>query len=65
VRATSGEVRAEAVAADVGHVLLLWYGRYCALRILFDEGLVKEDEVGEAAAHGLMRGLERLEVGLE
>ena len=64
MRTTSGKVRAEAIAADVGHVLLLWHGRHGALRVLFDEGLVEEDEVGEAPARGLMRGLEGLEVGL-
>ena len=64
MRTTSGEVRAEAIAADIGHVHLLWHGRYGALRVLFDECLVEEDEVGEAPARGLVRGLERLEVGL-
>ena len=64
VRTTSGKVRAEAIAADVGHVQLLWDGWYGALRVLFDERLVEEDEVGEAPARGLVRGLERLEVGL-
>jgi len=64
VRTTSGKVRAEAIAADVGHILLLWHGRYGALRVFFDEGLVEEDKVGEAPARGLMRGLEGFEVGL-
>ena len=65
MRTTSGKVRAEAIAANVGHVLLLWHGRYGALRVLFDESLVEEDEVGEAPARGLMRGLEGLEIGLD
>lgn len=65
MRTTSRKVRTEAIAADVGHVLLLWHGRYGALRVLFDKGLVEEDEVGEAPARGLVRGLERLEVGLD
>ena len=64
MRTTSGEVRAEAIAADIGHVQLLWHGRYGALRVLFDECLVEEDEVSEAAACGLVGGLEGFEVGL-
>lgn len=63
--ATSGKIRAEAIATDVRHVLFLGYRRDGALRVLFHKSLVEEDEVGETTADTLMCGLERLEIGLQ
>jgi hypothetical protein len=50
VGAPLSEVRAEAVAADVLHALLVRYGRHGACWVVFAEGLVEEAKVGEAAA---------------
>lgn len=54
----------EAVAAGVGDVVFVRYGRDGALGVLAGEGFVEEDEVGEAAADGGVGGLEGAEVGL-
>jgi hypothetical protein len=62
--ATSCEVRAEAIATDIGHVLLLGHRWDGALRVFFDKRLVKEDEVGKSTACSLVGGLEGFEVGL-
>lgn len=62
--ATGGEVLAESIASHVRHVMFVRERRNGALRIFFLKGFVEEDEVGEAAADGRMRGLEGLEIGL-
>lgn len=63
--ATSCEVRTEAIAANIGHVLLLGHRWDGALRVLLDKSLVKEDEVGKSTTRGLVGGLEGFEVGLD
>lgn len=52
MRATSGEVGAEAVATDVLHALLVRERRHSGSWVIFGELFPEEDEVGEAAADG-------------
>jgi len=47
-----GEIGAESIAADVFHLVFVGEGRNCTCWIFFGEGLVEEDEIGEASADG-------------
>jgi hypothetical protein len=64
VRPTSGEVVAEAVAADILHALLIGYGGHGDSGEVARELFVEEDEVCEAAADGRVFLLEGGEGGL-
>ena len=64
VCAARGEVGAEAVAADVLHLVLVGERRHGTLRIFAREVLLQEDKVGEAAAHFGVVVDEGLEVGV-
>lgn len=64
MRATVGEIRPEAVAAHILHLVLVGQRRDGALRVLFGKLFPQEDKVCEAAADGKLRALEGLVVGL-
>jgi hypothetical protein len=49
---TLGEIGAESIAADVFHLVFVGKRRNCTCWIFFGEGLVEEDEIGEASADG-------------
>ena len=58
---TLGKVGAEAVASDVGEVILFGQRRYSARRVFFEEGVAEEDEICETSSYckfGLLKGLE-------
>lgn len=60
-----GEVRAEAVAANVFHLMLVWKGRDGAAGVFSMQRFVKKDKIGEAAAYAEVRALKRFEIGLQ
>ena len=64
VSSSMGKVRPKAVAADIFHFVLVWERGDGALRVFSAEHLVKENEIGETAAHFDGRFLEGGEVGL-
>lgn len=60
-----GEVGAEAVAADVFHLMLVWKGRDGAAEVFSMQRFVKKDKIREAAAYAEGGSLKGFEIGLQ
>lgn len=59
-----GEVGAEAVAADVFHLMLVWKGRDGTAGVLSMQRFVKKDKIREAATNAQGGSLKGFEIGL-
>lgn len=62
---TLGEVGAEAVAADVFHLMLVWKGRDGATGVFSMQRFVKKDEIRKAAAYAEGGSLKGFEISLQ
>lgn len=59
-----GEIRPKAVTADVFHFVFVGEGGNSGSGVIFAEGFVEKDKVGETAADAESGSLEGLEISL-
>lgn len=60
-----GKIGAEAVAADIFHLMLVWKGRDGAAGVFPMQRFVKKDKIREAAAYTEGGLLKRFEISLQ